>query len=417
MNILVVNDTFSVGGAEIFSARLAQALHKAGHRVWLYTIHNRQHIDKQMLAYNAPDVPLVTFESKADWLIEKATSVCRRLHISFNVREAIVQRHLKHFINANKVEVAHAHMFVSDYILSLAKGADTNFTRIATMHGTHEGFLHNYQNKIGVIIPNYTDKLNDCLSTLNGIVYFTDRNLVFLRDIAINQKIAGYIPTKRIYNGFESPAKSKNITRASLGIADEALVFMLLARGVAAKGWPLVIESFKRLNRPKTHLVLVGDSEYVQGLKYQNEQVTNIHFAGMQVNVTDWISIADVGLLPSTFGESLPSVIVEFLSQRKPMIVTDVAECANMVTTSNGTAGFVINVPKDQEGFVDENYKIDPEILTELMARYLDNPALVRGQAELANEAFEKFSMGNCVAAHVDFYRAAMQHNAQKTTL
>ena len=116
MNILVVNDTFSIGGAEIFSARLAQALHKAGHRVWLYTIHNRQHIDQPMLAHNAPDVPLVTFESKADWLIEKATSVCRRLGSSFNVREAIVQRHLKRFIKAKQVDVAHAHKFVSDYI-------------------------------------------------------------------------------------------------------------------------------------------------------------------------------------------------------------------------------------------------------------------------------------------------------------
>ena len=34
MNILIVNDTFVIGGAEIFSARLAQGFHRAGHKVW-----------------------------------------------------------------------------------------------------------------------------------------------------------------------------------------------------------------------------------------------------------------------------------------------------------------------------------------------------------------------------------------------
>lgn len=413
MNILVVNDTFSIGGAEIFSARLAQALHKAGHRVWLYTIHNRQHIDQPMLAHNAPDVPLVTFESKADWLIEKATSVCRRLGSSFNVREAIVQRHLKRFIKANRVEVAHAHMFVSDYILSLAKDADTNFTRVASMHGTHEGFLHNYFTQQGVIIPDYITKLNKCLSTLNGIVYGTDRNIFFLKETVIDQSVSSQILTRRIYNGFQRQPAAGRITRAQLGIQDTELVFTFMARGVPLKGWPLVIESFKRLNRPDSHLILIGDNDYVQQLKQANQQ-SNIHFVGFQVQGNEWINISDVGLLPSTFGESIPTVIVEFLSQGKPLIVTDMGESASMITTPEGTAGFVIDLPKDQEGFIDENYKIDPSILTELMARYFNNPALVREQAKLANKAFEKFSMDNCVAAHVDFYRAAMHHNAQK---
>ena len=181
--------------------------------------------------------------------------------------------------------------------------------------------------------------------------------------------------------------------------------------GVPAKGWPLVIESFNLLNRPDSHLILIGDNDYVEQLKQRNQQA-NIHFVGFQIQGNEWINISDVGLLPSTFGESIPTVIVEFLSQSKPLIVTDIAECANMVTTPEGIAGFVINLPKDKEGFIDENYKIDPTILTGLMARYFDNTALMREQSKLADEAFEKFSMDNCVAAHIDFYRAALQHNS-----
>ena len=411
MNILVVNDTFSIGGAEIFSARLAQALHKAGHNVWLYSVHNGRHIDLNMLAHNAPDVPVVAFASPLDWGIEKISSVCQHLHLEFNFREAIVVHHLKRFIKKHKIEVAHAHMFVSDYLLSLAKDADTNFTRVASMHGTHEGFLHNYLNNYGVIIENYPAKLNKCLSSLNGIVYGTDRNLYFLDEPVINKAVARQILTRRIYNGFQRQPATNTVSRQQLGIKDTDLVFTFMARGVPAKGWPLVIEAFKRLNRDESHLILIGDNDYVQELKRANQQ-TNIHFVGFQIQGNEWINISDVGLLPSTFGESIPTVIVEFLSQGKPLIVTDIAECANMVTTPNGPAGFVISLPKDKEGFIDENHKIDPAVLTNLMARYFDNPALMQEQSALANQAFERFSMENCITQHLDFYQAAILHNA-----
>lgn len=411
MNILVVNDTFSIGGAEIFSARLAQALHEAGHRVWLYSIHNRQHIDKPMLAHNAPDVPLVTFESKADWFIEKTTSVCRRLHIDFNAREVVVVRHLKQFIKKNQIEVAHAHMFSSDYVLSLVKDANTNFTRVASMHGTHEGFLYNYLNGHGFIITNYIDKLNKCLSTLNGIIYGTDRNISFLQEPVVDQNVAPQILTQRIYNGFQQQPVSNTVTRAQLGIQPTDIVFTFMARGVPSKGWPLVIEAFKRLNRIDGHLILIGDNDYVQQLKKDNGQ-TNIHFVGFQIHANEWINISDVGLLPSTFGESIPTVIVEFLSQNKPMIVTDIAECANMITTPNGVAGFIIDISKDEEGFANEGYQIDPEQLRVLLAHYFENPELLVAQAALAQQAFQQFAMPLCVQRHIDFYHEAIEHNA-----
>ena len=363
-----------------------------------------------MLAQNAPDVPLISFGSKLDWTIEKTTSVCRRLHIKFNLREAIVMRHLRNFIKTHKIEIAHAHMFVSDYILSLAKNNDTEFTRVASMHGTHEGFLHNYMNNYGVIIKNYIAKLNKCLSSLNGIVYGTDRNIYFLNEPVINQDISQNIPTRRIYNGFQPQPAVNSISRQKLGIEDTDLVFTFMARGVPAKGWPLVIEAFKKLNRSDSHLILIGDNDYVQELKHAHQQ-PNIHFVGFQIQGNEWINISDVGLLPSTFGESIPTVIVEFLSQGKPLIVTDIAECANMIATPDGYAGFVISLPKDKEGFIDENYIINPAILTDFMARYFDSPALMRKQSALANQAFEQFSMDNCIEQHLDFYQAAIRHN------
>jgi len=412
MNILIVNDTFVIGGAEIFSARLAQALHKAGHNVWLYSIHNKQHIDYKMLSHNAPDVPVVTFQSKADWVIEKTTSVCRRLDIDFNFRESLVVNHLRQFIKTNNIEVAHAHMFISDYILSLAKTDEVNFTRVASMHGTHEGFLHNYLNGYGFIIKNYIQKLNKCLSSLNGIIYGTDRNIYFLKENVINQDFATRIPTKRIYNGFQKQSAANTVSRNQLGIKEDDLVFTFMARGIPAKGWPLVIEAFKQLNRVDSHLILIGDSEYVQELKQENQAQNRIHFAGFQIQGNEWINISDVGLLPSTFGESIPTVIVEFLSQNKPLIVTDIAECANMITTDEGYAGFVINLPKDDEGFIDQDYKIDPMVLTALMGQYFNDPNLLGKQSRLASLAFEQFSMENCIAQHINFYHTAIKQNA-----
>lgn len=410
MNILVVNDTFSVGGAEVYSARLAQALHQEGHNVWLYAIHNRQHINQELLQHNAPDVPLVTFQSIGDRMVERATELFRKLKINFNLREAIAVYHLREFIKKNKIDVAHAHMFTSDYILSLVKSSKVDFVRVSSMHGTHESLFYNYVNQEGVITANAIEKLKKCLSTLNGIIYGTHRNISFLNSELLDQRVTQNIPVKRIYNGFEPQPVKGTISRASLGIKQDDVVFTFIARGIPAKGWPLILEAFKLVNNSKAHLIMIGDNEYVQTLKQQNRS-PNIHFVGFQIHANEWIAISDVGLLPSTFTESIPTVIVEFLSQKKPMIVTDVAECANMILADGVLAGVVISLPKDKNGHIQPGFQVDPFLLKNILAQYCDNEELRHQHSELAELAFQKFAMKLCVQQHIKFYHNALKHN------
>ncbi|UYZ61364.1 glycosyltransferase family 4 protein [Hymenobacter weizhouensis] len=411
MNILILNDTFTVGGAEIFSARLAEALLANGNNVWLYSVHNSKHIDSKMLQHNAPNVPVISLHTRFDWWVEKADSLSRRLDVDFKMREFLVTSHLKKFIQEHDIEVVHAHMFVSDYLAATVKHTGAKFARVASMHGTHEGFLYNYIHNTGWIIPNYVEKLNKCLDGLDSIIYSTDRNIAFLKEPIINKYLSDHIITERIYNGFTQHAVRHTITRSSLGIQDSDIVFGFAARGVPAKGWPVVLEAFKKISSTGAHLILIGDSPYVQELKAEYSQHSNIHFVGFQIELNEWIAITNVGLLPSTFGESLPTVIMEFLAQSKPMIVSDVAECANMIETEGEYAGYVINVPKNIDGFVDEKYRIDVNELAHYMQSYITSSNTLASHSSLALKAFQKFSMQTCVDLHLKVYKQAIAHS------
>src|SRR6185437_13149544 len=87
-----------------------------------------------------------------------------------------------------------------------------------------------------------------------------------------------------------------------------------------------------QLNTEKAHLVLVGESTYLQTLKNNFAQHQTIHFIGESKNPLEWVNIFDVGLLPSTYAsESLPTVVIEYLCCNKPVIASDAGEIVNMI--------------------------------------------------------------------------------------
>ena len=58
----------------------------------------------------------------------------------------------------------------------------------------------------------------------------------------------------------------------------------------------------------------------------------------------DWINTFDIALLPTTYGESLPTVIIEYLFCGKPVISTDIGEIKSMLSYKDYVAGKIIKV-------------------------------------------------------------------------
>ncbi|WP_082641054.1 glycosyltransferase [Sinorhizobium sp. GL28] len=205
--------------------------------------------------------------------------------------------------------------------------------------------------------------------------------------------------TSHIVNGF-TPVSQFSLSRRELGIPDDALVFTLASRAIETKGWKVALAAFQELQKSRVarktslHLLLIGDGPVSDSLKSEKD-ITNVHFVQHTPRLADYIHISDVCLLPSWFaGESLPLVLIEFLAQGKPAIVSDIGMCAWAVGYGEQTtpAGFV--VARDKTG------KVPHKGLVDAMAEFVVNPELKSDLGTAAKDAFQKFDMDRMIDAY-----------------
>ena len=142
-------------------------------------------------------------------------------------------------------------------------------------------------------------------------------------------------------------------------------------------------------------LILVGDSSYLDTLKGGFSQQENIHFVGYSSNPLEWIDCFDVGLLPTVYGESLPTSIIEYLSCGKPVISTDIGEIRQMLTLGAEKAGEILKV-KDKQ--------VNTKELTKAMENLHRNKKKRARFAKTAKVLSARFSMGKCRDSYLELY-------------
>lgn len=393
MKILLSIEDLRTGGAQVFGMRLAQALHGRGHQVWLYS-HYASYTNHALVRQVAPDVPVLGFDGGGvlglDWLTRKVQGLLRRFGKPFPLREKLVKRHMRQTIEKLGVQLINSHMIKSDYVAAEAgASARPRVPLVITMHGCYEDFLHKKSE------PEVTLKSRVALQRAAAVVYLTQKNLEIFTVPGVRS--FDDIPHAQIYNGFDghfSPAE-KLPTRAQLGIGVNDVVFGMVARGIAEKGWKYVLNSFEDLSarHSNSHLILVGSSDYLSGLVAATIN-PRVHFVGFAPNPVDWVQLFDVGLLPSYFAsESLPNSIAEYLFCEVPVVATRIGEIPKMLEVAGqGLAGVLLD--QTSQGLT------NPATLTMAMEEYVINPALLAAHKVLAAKCFNKFRMERCVAAY-----------------
>lgn len=197
---------------------------------------------------------------------------------------------------------------------------------------------------------------------------------------------------KHIVSGFE-PKELRGLSRKDIGLPEEAFVFTLASRAIEQKGWYITVRAFQRLReqyqgRKDVRLLLIGDGPAAEDIK-SKPAIDGVHLVGHTTALADYMHLTDVGLLPSWFaGESLPLVLIEFLAQAKPVIVSNVGECAWAIDAgpTNHGAGVVLEL-NSRSG------AIDADELASAMKRFLEDPDLAVKLQPKAKEAFKKFEM------------------------
>lgn len=155
-----------------------------------------------------------------------------------------------------------------------------------------------------------------------------------------------------IPNGMEVPAEIESLKpgafREKHGIGFDEPLILFLGRIHRVKGVDLLIQAFTRLPDRRSRLVVAGPDE---GLRGQLERVVadekledRVTFTGALYDESKWEAYldADIYVLPSLF-ENFPRTVLEAMSCRTPVIITDRCGIASQVEDRGG-----IVVPYDE---------------------------------------------------------------------
>jgi len=126
-------------------------------------------------------------------------------------------------------------------------------------------------------------------------------------------------------------AAEKKQKRQDFGIPDAPTV-IFAGRLEAEKRVGQLLESWKTIAKefPEARLVIVGDGSRRQFLESQS--VPRVSFLGMINNVSEWLQVSDVYVLPSV-AEGLSNSLLEAMASGLPTIVTAVGDAPDLIRT------------------------------------------------------------------------------------
>ena len=384
MRILLVTETLTVGGAETFVVRLANALAPT-HLVTIAVLHGEM-VNPALLDRLAGKVGIERLQLPVKRQLFRFDGLLRRLGIDWSVIRVFQRRWLLAIARRDLPDVLHSHLLKADRVTADVCAEHPSARHVLTFHGDYAPFMRGQADPQMLALER----------RMAAIVADVDRIAAICREHL--EFVAARFPeamakSKLIYNGYAPwPAQ-----RAAVAMQDDAvLTFGLVSRGVEKKGWAKAIAAFATLRPGAARLILVGEGPAIDRLR-REPMTDGVEFVGFSADPVGWIDRFDVGLLPSEFPhESLPTVVMEYLFCGKPVIATDVGEIGAMIRTPSGElAGTLLDF--DGAG-------ISTDQLAATMPAYLDDPALREVHATRAAAAFAKFDMAACAAAYVALY-------------
>jgi len=127
--------------------------------------------------------------------------------------------------------------------------------------------------------------------------------------------------------------------------SDSHITFLYVGRISVEKNIPFLEKLWKEFckENKKAELIFVGGSWYLETLKKNMKEYSNVHFAGVKIGreLAEFYANADFFLFPSatdTFG----NVIVESIASGTPVLVTDKGGPQDIVNSASKKCGWVL---------------------------------------------------------------------------
>ena len=114
--------------------------------------------------------------------------------------------------------------------------------------------------------------------------------------------------------------------RAELGVADDDVVVLMVARLSPQKAHDVMLDAIARADRPNLRLVVVGDGkrrEELEALVAEQGLQKSVTFLGLRRDVPRLLAGGDVFALSSVH-EGVPISVIEAMTAGLPVVATDV---------------------------------------------------------------------------------------------
>jgi len=190
---------------------------------------------------------------------------------------------------------------------------------------------------------------------------------------------------KIVHNGVDldyfAPQESEaaGILSADLNVRSTRVVTVLAAlrdfKGIthALEAWPEVVARF-----PDVKLLLVGTGSEEQSLRSKTSELAvteSVIFAGMRSDIPTILRASEVVLLPSIYGENLPTVLMEAGGCARAVVASDVGGISDIV--ADGETGLLVP-------------PADVAAIAQALIMLLENPALTARMGVAARLRMER---------------------------
>ncbi|KAA3451011.1 hypothetical protein C7I87_09850 [Mesorhizobium sp. SARCC-RB16n] len=354
---------FHTGGGELFPINLANELHAQGHLVSMLAL-DMSNINQHMMESLNPAIAVYD----ADQVVEAGAD---------------------RFVAEAGVSLIHSHMALLEIFFFEHMKFTASIPYVVSLHGSYES------------ADLSVDFLKRFAKDVTHWVYTADRNLEPFRAVSIPET-----KLTKLGNGMPRDDMPFPQTRREMGIADDAVVFTLVARGILRKGWRASISAFIKLRdrhpERQLHLLLCGDGEQAANHQRTYGSEPGITFLGYQSRIPGLYRISDVALVPSRFGgESFPLCIIQAMQTGTPVISTRVGEIEHMVAPhGHPPCGLIIDPVRDTDHFIQ---------LLETAMEDMMSDTLRQKYAKSAKKLGERYSISSVAEDYMRIYNDSIR--------
>ncbi|MFQ2708891.1 glycosyltransferase [Aeromonas caviae] len=336
MKIILIITGLGMGGAERQVCDLADQFTEKGHSVLLISMTGE--------IVNRPQSKNIKIEE-----LNMSKTLAGFIKAYWQGRRIIIKQF--------KPDVVHSHMVHANLFARLLRISTHMQKLICTAHSSNEG------SRGRMLAYRVTDWLCDLSTNVSQEAV----------DVSVKRSA---VPASRIIaipNGIDTerftfnPSSRANL-RTQLQLADNTPLILAVGRFTEAKDYPNLLTAFSQLSSDvnPAQLAIIGtgeDQAKIEALAAQLSLTARVHFLGLQRNIHEWMSVADVYVMSSAW-EGMPLVLLEAMSCERVIIATDCGGVKEVV----GDVGILVP-PKDSEALaagIIEGLSLSPLIKQQL---------------------------------------------------